>query len=64
MKNTKKITIEIPNEKVLKLIKSTPALNRLFRGEIKVGMNSQTVNHKQYFDIERTIGVIGCKLFE
>jgi len=63
MKNTKKIVLEIPNEKVLKLINSTPSLRRLFRGELNVGFNDQIVNHKQYFDITRTIGITGCRIF-
>jgi len=63
MKNTKKIILEIPNENVLKLINSTPSLRRLFIGELKVGWNNQTVNHKQFYDITRTVGVIGCRLF-
>lgn len=63
MKNTKKIVLEIPNEKVLKLINSTPSLRRLFTGTLKVGWNDQIVNHKQFFDITRTVGVIGCRVF-
>ena len=63
MKNVKKIVIEIPSEKTLKLIKTTPTLSRLFRGELNVGFNNQIVNHKQYSDIVRLIGITGCRVF-
>jgi len=63
-KNVKKITIDIPNEQILKRVLSTPTLNRLVRTPLKVGINVEMVNHKQFSDIMRMYPLLGIEINE
>jgi hypothetical protein len=63
-KNVKEISINIPNEHILKRVMSTPTLNRLVRTELKVGQNIERVNHKQYSDIMRLYPMLGIEITE
>ena len=63
-KNVKEISINIPNEHILKRVMSTPTLNRLVRTELKVGQNIERVNHKQYSDIMRLYPMLGIEINE
>ena len=63
-KNVKEISINIPNEQILKRVMSTPTLNRLVRTELKVGQNIERVNHKQYSDIVRLYPMLGIEINE
>ena len=64
MKNKKEITINIPNERILKLLTSTPAFNTLSRLSLKVGDNIEIVNHKQFSDMTRLYPIIGVEVNE
>jgi len=64
MKNKKQITIDVPNEQILKRLKSTPTFNRLSRLSLKVGKNTEIVNHKQYADMLRLYPLIDVKVYE
>jgi len=50
-RNVKTIKIFIPNEQILKRIKTTPSLNQWFRSDLKVGDNIENVNHVQFHNI-------------
>ena len=63
-KNVKTVKITIPNEIVLKRINSTPALNRLSRLILKVGENTEKVNHFQFAEQMRMFPVAGAKIKE
>jgi hypothetical protein len=63
-KNTKEVIITVPNEAILKKAKSTPTFSRLSRKDLKVGKNEETVNHKQFADMERLYPLIGIKVEE
>ena len=62
--NTKKVNINVPNERILKRLNSTPTFNRLSRLKLKVGDNVETVNHKQYADMARLYPLINVNLTE
>ena len=64
MKNTKNITIEVPNEQILKKINTTPTFNRLSRLKLNVGKNIEIVNHKQYSDMVRLFPLINVIVTE
>ncbi len=66
MANTKKniitVRITVPNEMVLNRINSTSALSKLSRLKLKVGANTEQVNHFQYSEQMRMFPVCGCKI--
>lgn len=64
MKNTKSITIEVPSQQILNRINSIPTFNRLSRLSLKVGKNTEVVNHKQYADMVRLFPLINVKVYE
>lgn len=63
-KNVKTIKVVIPNEGILKRIKTTPTLNNLLRSELKVGENVENVNHSQFSRIQRILPVMGVIVTE
>ena len=63
-RNLKTVKITIPDEQTLKLINSTPALNRLSRLKLQVGENIENVNHKQYADMVNMYPSIGVTVEE
>lgn len=60
-RNIKTIKLYIPNELILKKIKSTPTLNQWFRNELKVGDNIENVNHVQFHNIMRLFSLDNFK---
>ena len=64
MRNVKTVKITIPNERVLKRINSTPALNRLSRLVLRVGENVENVNHYQFAEQMRMFPIAGAKIEE
>lgn len=64
MKNIKTISISIPNELILKRINSTSALKNLTRSILKVGINTENVNHYQFSRIEQMYSILGCVITE
>tara|TARA_R110000868_G_scaffold203612_3_gene451520 strand:- start:515 stop:718 length:204 start_codon:yes stop_codon:yes gene_type:complete len=60
--NTKKISIDIPSESVLKRVLTTPTFNRLSRVKLIVGKNIETVNHAQFSDMQRLYPLLGIKI--
>lgn len=63
-KNVKTIKVVIPNEEILKRIKTTPTLSNLLRSELKVGENVENVNHSQFSRIQRMLPVMGVVVTE
>ena len=63
-KNIKAVKIIIPNERVLKILNSTPAFNRLSRLKLNVGENVENVNHRQYADMKRLYPVLSVSVEE
>lgn len=57
-KNTKEVIIIVPNETILKRAKSTPTFSRLTRKDLKVGINEEIVNNKQFADMKRLYPLI------
>ena len=49
---------------ILKRINSTPALNRLSRLNLQVGVNIENVNHTQYSDMKRLYELLGVTVEE
>jgi hypothetical protein len=62
--NVKTVEITVPNEKILQRIKSTPALRSLSRLELKVGVNTENVNHFQFNNMMRMFPIAGCQIKE
>jgi hypothetical protein len=62
--NVKTIKIIVPSEAVLKKINNTPALKNLSRLVLKVGENTERVNHYQFNQIMRMYPIIGCNISE
>jgi hypothetical protein len=61
---TKNISITVPNELILKRLKNTPTFNRLSRLNLKVGINFETVNFKQFADMQRLYPLINVEIKE
>ena len=62
--NLKTVVITIPSESVLSLIKKTPTLSKLTRIELKVGENTERVNHYQFSALARMFPMAGAKVNE
>jgi hypothetical protein len=62
--NVKTVTITIPNEVILKKINSTPTLNRLSKINLKVGENTENVNHCQFAGMMRMLPIAGAQIIE
>ena len=60
--NVKTIEVDIPNELILKKINTTPTLSRLFRSKLKVGKNTENVNHFQFSEIVRFMPILGVNI--
>lgn len=62
MKNVKTVKIIIPNDRVLKLVTSTPIYQRLTRLKLKIGENVENVNHSQYEAQMRMFPIAGAQI--
>lgn len=63
-KNTKRVTITIPNDEVLKRINRTPLLKSLSRQDLKVGENIEVVNNVQFSRMMRLYTLVGAEIKE
>lgn len=63
-KNTKRVTITIPNDEVLKSINRTPLLKSLSRQDLMVGENIEVVNNVQFSRMERLYTLVGAEIKE
>ena len=62
--NIKTIKISIPSEMIVKRINTTPSLKNLTRSNLKVGDNTENVNHYQFSQIMRMFPICGCTVAE
>jgi len=62
--NIKTVKITVPSERVLKMIKTTPALKDLTRLDLQVGGNIERVNHYQFFKLQQMFTLVGCQVEE
>jgi hypothetical protein len=58
MRNKLTVVITVPNQMILQRLNSTPAL-KLSRITLKVGMNTEVVNHAQFASMQRMYPLVG-----